>query len=144
VPHDDLAGQSHAAAQEPELAAAVRRLVQVHKVHVNRRPGDVAIELRVQVRQRLAQRPQAADPHLGRRKRMHPGDQPDAVRGLVRFQADVGNRLRRGQDGLEDDLDRDLGRFRQRLGDDLGMLGNLFQRRLAVQMLAASDEPDFE
>ena len=43
------------ASDEPELAVAVGRLVQVHEVHVDLRPGQLAVELRVQVRHRLAQ-----------------------------------------------------------------------------------------
>ena len=39
-------------------------------------PGDVAVELRVQVHERLLQRAQPGDPHLGRREGVHPGDQP--------------------------------------------------------------------
>ena len=54
VADDHLAAQPQPAADEPELAVAVGRLVQVHEVHVDRRPGDVAVELRVQVRERLA------------------------------------------------------------------------------------------
>ena len=38
VPDDHLALQPHAAADEPEFAVAVRRLVQVHEIHVDRRP----------------------------------------------------------------------------------------------------------
>ena len=53
VADDDLARQAQARADEPELPVAVRRLVQVHEVHVDLAPGQIAIELRVQVGQRL-------------------------------------------------------------------------------------------
>ena len=49
----DLALEPQARDDEPELAVAVGRLVQVHEVHVDLRPGQLAVELRVQVRQRL-------------------------------------------------------------------------------------------
>ena len=62
-----------------ELAVAVRRLVQVHEVHVDRVPGQIAIELRMQMGQRLLQRLEARDPHLRRRKRVHPADHADAA-----------------------------------------------------------------
>ena len=52
---DDLPRLAHPRADEAELAVAVGRLVQVHEVHVDRRPGQIAVELRVQVGQRLGQ-----------------------------------------------------------------------------------------
>jgi hypothetical protein len=87
VPDDHLAIQAHAAADKAELAVAVGRLVQVHKVHIDVGPGQVAIILRVQMHERLLERAQAGDPHLGRREGVHPGDQADAVGGGVRIQA---------------------------------------------------------
>nr|GFD12083.1 hypothetical protein [Tanacetum cinerariifolium] len=48
VAHDYLAAQAHARADEPKLAVAVRRLVGVHKVHVDGIPRNVAVVLRVQ------------------------------------------------------------------------------------------------
>jgi len=38
-----------------ELAIAVRRLVEVHEVHVDGRPGQLDVGLGVQVQQRLLQ-----------------------------------------------------------------------------------------
>ena len=48
-----LCSSRRRAADEAELAVAVGRLVQVHEVHVDLRPRQLAIELRVQVRHRL-------------------------------------------------------------------------------------------
>ncbi len=53
--NDHFAMHPQPRADEPELAAAVGRLVEVHEVHVDRRPRDLAIELRVQMQQRLLQ-----------------------------------------------------------------------------------------
>ena len=53
--HHHLAVQAHAGADEAKLPVAVRRLVGVHKIHVDVGPRNVAVELRVQVRQRLLQ-----------------------------------------------------------------------------------------
>jgi hypothetical protein len=55
VAHDDLPVQPQPAHDEAVLAVAVGGLVQVHEVHVNRGPGQVAVELGVQVGQGLAQ-----------------------------------------------------------------------------------------
>src|SRR3954470_12058608 len=77
-PNDYLPVQAHSARKEGELAIAMRRLVQVHEIHVDSRPRQILIELSVQVDERLLQGLEAADPHLCRRKRMHPRDQTDA------------------------------------------------------------------
>ena len=66
VADDDLAGEPQARVDEARLAVAVRGLVQVHEVHVDRAPRQVAIELRVQMQERLLQRIQPANPHLRR------------------------------------------------------------------------------
>jgi hypothetical protein len=63
---------------EARLAVAVGRLVEVHEVHVDLVPGQVAIELGVEMDERLAQEGEAADPHLRGRERVHPEDQPGA------------------------------------------------------------------
>ena len=47
--------EPHAGLDEPELAVAVRGLVEVHEVHVDLRPRQLAVELRVQVQERLAE-----------------------------------------------------------------------------------------
>src|SRR3954466_1623923 len=78
-PNDYLPVQAHSARKESKLAIAMRRLVQIHEVHVDGRPRQILIELSVQVDERLLQRLQSADPHLCRRKGMNPGDQTDAV-----------------------------------------------------------------
>ena len=57
VADHDLAVQAEAAADEPELAVAVGGLVQVHEVHVDRAPRQVAVELRVEVQRRASAAP---------------------------------------------------------------------------------------
>ena len=65
VAADHLAGYAHAGADVAELYVAVGTLVQVHEVHVDAVPGYLGVVLRVEVEQRLLQRLQALDPHLG-------------------------------------------------------------------------------
>ena len=79
VADDRLARDAHAGLDVRELAVAVGGLVQVHEVHVDRRPRQRLVGLRVQVQQRLAERLEPADPHLRRRERVHPGDHADAA-----------------------------------------------------------------
>ena len=134
---DHFAGLPQPRADVAELAIAVRRLVQVHEVHVDRVPGQIAIELRVQMGQRLFQRLQSGDPHLRRRKRVHPADHAEAtVRGVC-LAARLENRLGRGHDLVKDDRHRQAGGSVQP-GDDLAAVGrHLPQRPLAIKMLAA-------
>ena len=63
VADDGLAGDPEASLDEPELAVTVGGLVEIHEVHVDLRPRQVAIELRVQVEQRNLERAEAGDPH---------------------------------------------------------------------------------
>ncbi len=53
VADHDLARQAQARADEAVLPVAVGRLVEVHEVHVDGVPGDVAVELGVEVAERL-------------------------------------------------------------------------------------------
>ncbi len=75
---DRLARQAQARADVAEFAAAVRGLVEVHEVHVDVVPWDIAVELGVEVGERLAEDLQAFDPHFRRRERVHPRDDADA------------------------------------------------------------------
>ena len=83
VADHDFARDAHAGADVPELDVAVGALVEVHEVHVDIIPGDLGVVLGVEVEKRLLQVLQALDPHLGRREGMHPGDDADALGGVV-------------------------------------------------------------
>ena len=76
---NDLARQTHARCDEAVFAVAVRRLVQVHEIHVDAFVRNVAVELRCEVAVRLLEHRQSADPHLRRRKRVHPDDHARAT-----------------------------------------------------------------
>src|ERR1700728_4855638 len=67
---DDLTRDTHAGVDETRLPVAVRRLVQVHEVHVDRIPREITTELGVEMDERLLKRIQPAYPHLRRRKRV--------------------------------------------------------------------------
>jgi hypothetical protein len=49
VPRDRLAGDAQAGLDVRELAVPVRGLVEVHEVHVDLGPREIAVELRVEV-----------------------------------------------------------------------------------------------
>jgi hypothetical protein len=126
----------------PELAVAVRGLVEVHEVHVDGRPRQRLVGLGVQVQQRLAERLQAADPHLGRGERVHPGDHADAVVVGVRGDHGGPDAGRVGQHRTPHDPQRHLLRPVQPRDHLLRLGGDLGERVLAVQALAAGQEPD--
>ena len=103
---DDLAGQAQPRGDEAELAVAVRGLVEVHEVHVDGAPGQVLIELRVQMDEGLGQQREARDPHLCRREGVHPEDQADAFLGVIGLTAQGANGVGAGHHGLEDNVYR--------------------------------------
>ena len=55
VADHDLALEAHPGRHEPELPVAVGGLVEVHEVHVDRVPGDLAVVLGVEVEERPLQ-----------------------------------------------------------------------------------------
>ena len=101
----DDRGASQAQAREDVgvFAVTVRRLVQVHEVHVDALPGDLDISLGRQVQQGLAQDLEAADPHLRGAEGVHPGD--DAEDAVIR--AGLEHRSLDGVGVLQDGLPYD-------------------------------------
>jgi hypothetical protein len=144
VPDDHFPGACHARADEPEFAPAVCGLVQIHEVHVDGRPGDVPVELGVQVGEGLLERAQPCDPHLGRGEGVHPEEKPDAARRHIGFLAKRMDRTGRGQNRLEHDVDGDSVGLVKRLGDLAGILVNLVEGVLTIQVLAAGNEPNLK
>ena len=144
VADDDLAAEPQPGVQVPGLPVAVGGLVQVHEVHVDLGPRQVAVELRVQVQDRLGQGRQPADPHLGRRERVHPQDDAAAGGRRRRLQAERADLLRPRDDRLEHDRGRELARCVQPGHHLLRVRRHLFQRGLAVQVLAAGHVPELD
>ena len=66
VAGDNLMRDMKLCEDETELAVTVRRLIEVHEVHINRVVRKLLICLRVQMKERLSELLQALDPHLGR------------------------------------------------------------------------------
>jgi hypothetical protein len=93
--------------------------------------------------ERLLQRLESADPHLGRREGVHPSDQTDALGRGGRLKAKLADCFRRSENRLEHDADGNLAGTIQRFRNRLGVLGHLAQRFFAVEMLASRNEPDF-
>ncbi len=144
VPDDDLAVQAQAAADKAKLAVAMGRLVEVHKVHIDVGPGDVAVVLGVQMRKRLLERAQAGDPHLGRREGVHPGDQADALLGGVGLQHQLVDRPGVVSTDLNTTLTEIAAASSSAFGNHPRVLGDMLERLGAIQVLAAGDKPEFE
>ena len=64
IAHDHFAADTHTGADVSELAVAMSRLVEVHKVHVHRVPRNFAVELRMQMEERFLELLQSVNPHL--------------------------------------------------------------------------------
>ena len=143
MPDDDLPRLAQAGADESELAVAVGGLVQVHEIHVDRRPRQITMELGMQVGQRLDEGRQSGDPHLGRRERVHPGDHADAIRRGIGVAADTEDRLGGRDDRLEHDAAGQSRGAIESLDQAAAVVGHLAKGRLAVEMLAAGEKPDF-
>src|SRR5207245_7723866 len=79
--------------KEAKLSISVDLLIEVHEVHVYREPRQFLVKLCMKMQERLAQRSKARNPHAGRRKGVHPGDQANTVLRLVGVQAQLLNRL---------------------------------------------------
>ncbi len=142
VAEDRLAFESHPRLDEAELAVAVGGLVEVHEVHVDRRPGERSIGLGVQVEKRLAQRLQPGDPHLGGREGVHPADHPHAA--IVGAGVETGSADRVGgrQHRAFDDPHRDRVGTVEGGHDLVRLVGDLTEGVVSVERLAAGEEPD--
>ena len=124
-----------------EFAVAMGGLVEVHEVHVDLGPRQVAVELRVEMDHGLAQVGQAANPHLGRREGVHPGDDPDTRFGRVGLGQHPGDLVRGRHHALGHDPDRDVGGFVKAHGDLPGIVLDRAQDVRTVQVLAARGKP---
>ncbi len=144
VPGDGLPRHAHPRQQVAELPVAVGRLVQVHVVHVDLPPRQVAVELGVQVQQRLLQRRQARDPHSGGRERVHPRDHADAVIRAVRGQDLPADPVGLGDDRLVDDAYRNRVDPVERRCELRGVLGDVLQDLVPVERLTPGEEPELQ
>src|SRR5690606_12380395 len=91
--------------------------------------------------ERLLEGVEAGDPHLGGAERVHPRDDADHLVAGVDVEREPADRVGVLEHRLPHDLD---GQSAEAVGDGLGLRGDLAQRLLAVEGLAAGDEPDLE
>lgn len=74
VSRDHLARRTQPRADKAVLAVAVRRLIEIHEIHVDLFVRDLTIVLRGKMTPWLLQRSETIDPHFRRRERMTPRD----------------------------------------------------------------------
>ena len=104
MPGDHLAGHTQPRGNKAVLAVAVGGLVQVHVIHVDLVPGNIAAELSVPVQIRLLQLAKPTDPHFGGAEGMHPCNDARAARIGVGGENNVGNGLAVQHRALEHDV----------------------------------------
>jgi hypothetical protein len=132
---------------EAELATAMRRLVQVHEVHVDGGPRQFTVELGVQVQEWPGERSQPGDPHLRWREGMHPEDEADAVLLTVGVATECAHLFGSRQHWLEHYLERDRRICVERRGDLLRVLPTLgrgLQDRRDVDSRLRTKLPDLQ
>ena len=140
---DDLVLEAEAGVEVAVFAVAVRALVQVHIVEINRVVGDAVEVLRREVQQRLLQQHRAADPILRGGEGVHPGDDARDLVVVIDVFHELRDAVRRRHDALADDLVRQLAALVELVGDGLRVARDVSELLLAVEELRAGDEPEF-
>ena len=141
---DNFSREPHACRNMSILAVTVGRLVKIHEIHVDGGPWDFFVELGMKMQQRLTEKAEAADPHAGRRERVHPGDQADAILGAVGVQTQLIDGFAGGHHWLDYDFYRQGRSGGNASGDSCGMFVDSLEDFVAVEVLAACDEPNFQ
>ena len=140
---DHLVMDAQAGVDVAVLAVTMRALVQVHIVKINGCIGYVVQILRREMQQRLLQQLRAANPVLGRRKGVHPGDHTRHLVVVVYILHELRNAICRRHDALADDLIRKPAAGIELCHHILSVPGNIPELFLTIQVLAASDKPEF-
>ena len=140
---DDFVLQTEARVDVGILAVAVRRLVQVHVVEVDRVVRDAVEVLRREVEEWFLQQHFAADPVLRRRERVHPRDDARDVVAVVHVLHELRDALGRRHDALELDGVREMAARIELVDNILRIARHVLQLLFAIEELAARDEPEF-
>lgn len=143
VADDDLAVEAHAAVDKSGLAVAVRRLVQVHEIHVDLLVGDLAVVLGGKMAVGLLQIHKAVDPHLAGTEGVAPGDDARTAGVVVGLAHHVGNLLVGLGRDLVDHPAGQIARGVQQIRHLGGTAGHGLQHLGSVQKLTAHHKPEF-
>jgi hypothetical protein len=103
--YDHLPGFAEPGTDIPEFPASMGGLVQVHEVHVDGGPGNLPIELRMEMAEGFRQTAQRPDPHLSRAERVHPCYEPDGLGRCIGLPEHPVDLLLSREDGFGHDAD---------------------------------------
>ncbi|MNY30785.1 hypothetical protein D3C86_1649120 [compost metagenome] len=123
---------AHTRTDKTKLAAAVRGLVQVHKVHVDAIPWQGRVKLGMELQQRFIEDGQAVNPHFGRREGVQPHHHTGAFIVVIGVAANVGDFVRCGAERFKHQFARQFGFCVQRINNVFRVLGHLTQRFRSV------------
>ena len=116
---------------------------QVHERHVELRPGELSVELSVQMQDGLAEQGQSGDPRLRRRKGVHPKQKgPTHVSAAFASRHKSPDRFRRERDPGLDHADGKLRRGIEGSRYLAGVLRDVGDCRSAVQLLCTYQQPN--
>ena len=144
VSYHGLVALAHAREDMAELAVTVGALVEVHEVHVHGVPGNLLVELGMEMQQGLAQALHSVYPHLRGREGVHPGDDayaPGLGLGPRHYVHDFGRRV--GGALVYEFHGKEAG-FVHSVHHLLRMSVYLHDGVASVEELRAGDEPHFE
>src|SRR5690554_7556759 len=77
MPYHHFARATHTGGDVTKFTVAMCTLIQVHEIHIDLIPGNLLVELGMEMHQRLTEFLQTMNPHFCRRKSMHPGNDAD-------------------------------------------------------------------
>ena len=143
MPNHNFSFFAHPGHDVPKLPVSVRRLIEVHEIHINTLPWNGRIELRMQMAKRFLQLLQTPYPHFCRREGVHPGDDANASLIVIRGQAKLLNTIGRSDDLLLNQVYGDRIRRVQSLNNTSSIRSYLLQCFRAVQMLATGYKPNY-
>ena len=139
----DFVLQIQAGVDVAVFAVAVRALVEVHVIEVDRIVGDVVQILRCQMEKRFLQEHSAANPVFRRREGMHPGDDAGYVVVVVYVLHELRNAVGRRHDAFVYDLIGQLAAGIELVDHIFRIAVYVAELFFAIQILAAGDKPKF-
>ena len=140
---DNLVLEVQAGVQVSVLAVAMSALIEVHIVKVDSVIGNILTVLGSQMQERLLQQHRAANPVLGRREGVHPGDDTSHFLVIVHILHELGDAVSGGHDPFAHYLVGQLAALIELLDNVFRITGHILQLLLTIEELAAGHKPKF-
>ena len=125
------------------FTVAMSTLVEVHVIKVNRSVGNFVEILGSQMQERFLQEFRAANPVLGRREGVHPGDDTSYFIMVVDILHELRDAISRGHNAFADDLIRQFAAGIEFVHNVLRVTFYIFELFFTIEMLAACNKPKF-